>query len=138
MEKKDFYDYAVKSNLTGTQYQNEEVVKMRDNRLKAECGKVVEAANYIIDNGFPTLKFEMCLNSRFYIHEYNWAQIYIPKLKLYLFFVDNSTRRDIIFQLYGHRINLLIFDIDVNMDYIGSEIVRKIGAMEERKKQYGK
>jgi len=134
MEKKDFYDYAVKSNLTGTQYQNEEVMKMRDNRLKAESAKVIEAATYISENGFDELKFEMCLNTRFYIHEYNWAQIYIPKLKLYLFFVDNSKRRDIIFQLFSKRGNMLIFDMDADMEYIGSEIVRKIGLMQEMRK----
>ena len=129
MEKKDFYEYAVKSNLIGWQYKEDEVVKMRDNRLKAESAKVIEATNYIIENGFSRLKFEMCLNSHFYQHEYNWAQIFIPQLRLYLFFVDNDENRDIIFQLYGRRGNMLIFDMDVDMDFIGSEITRKIGLM---------
>lgn len=138
MEKKYFYDYAVQCNSVGKEYNEEEVVKMRDNRLKAESAKVIEAATYISENGFTNLRFEMCLNSHFFEHEYNWAQIYIPKLKIYLFFVDNKKRRDIIFQLYGHRINILIFDIDVNMDFIGSEIVRKVALISEIKNKNGK
>lgn len=134
MEKKEFYEYAVKSNLIGWQYKEDEVVKMRDNRLKAESAKVIEAANYISENGFSRLKFEMCMNSHFYKYEYNWAQIFIPQLRLYLFFVDNDENRDIIFQLYGRRGNMLIFDMDVDMDFIGSEITRKIGLMQEMRK----
>ena len=116
MEKKEFYEYAVKSNLIGWQYKEDEVVKMRDNRLKAESAKVIEATNYIIENGFSKLKFEMCMNSHFYKYEYNWAQIFIPQLRLYLFFVDNDENRDIIFQLYGRCGNMLIFDMDVDME----------------------
>lgn len=132
MEKKDFYEYAVKSNIEDNGCKNEDVARMRDNKLRAESAKVIEAANYILENGFDKMYFEKCITPRFRQYDYNWAQIYIPQLKLYLFFVENKEIRDAIFQIHGKYRNILIFDMDVEMDYIGSEIARKIVFMQER------
>ena len=122
MEKKDFYKYAKGRNRA---YKDETLEKMRDDKLKSASAKMIEIASYIKDNsGFP-LAFEICLNKKFKNYEYNWASIRINNFNIYIFIVETQEQRDIIFQIYK-RMNILIFNNDVDMDFVGSEIVRKI------------
>ena len=44
---------------------------------------------------------------------------------MFIFIVDSQEQRDVIFQIYK-RLNILIFDKDVKMDFVGSEIIRKM------------
>ena len=124
MEKKDFYEYAKECNkvLSG---KDEDVEKIRDNRLKSASAKLIEIASFIKDNGTWAMTFEICLNKKFKQYEYNWASIRINNCNMFIFIVDSQEQRDVIFQIYK-RLNILIFDKDVKMDFVGSEIIRKM------------
>lgn len=131
MEKKDFYEYAKKCNLI-IPPKSMEIEKMRDDRIKSAGAKMIEIANFIKDNSPLKMDFEVCLSQEFYKYDRNWANIFLPEQKIFIFICKDDFERDVIFQIWRGK-HILIFDEDVDMDYVGSEIFRKMNEIKEMK-----
>lgn len=133
MTKKEFYDYAIIQNRTGITYPPQ-ISAIRDERLKNERDKVLEIVEHIKSTSPFRMTFEKCLYGRKPQHDWCWSSIYLPQIRTYIFVVDSEDERDLIYQLYSRYLNILIFDDNSTMDFVGEEIIRKIELIETFKK----
>lgn len=124
MNKTEFIKFAEESNA-GFESGVEEIDNRCALKIKSANSRVLEIASFIKENSPLKMRFYICLDKRFAKYDRSWANIFLPEQGISIFVVDNQFDRDIIFQLYGKRY-MLIFDNDDSMDFIGSEITRKI------------
>ena len=124
MNKTEFIKYAEGCNkpLFGN---NESVSARREIKIKSASAKLLEIASFIKDNSPLKMNFYVCLDKKFAMYDRNWVDIFLPEQRIFIFIVENQFDNDMVFQLWKHK-NILIFNKDSDIEFIGSELARKL------------
>ena len=124
MNKTEFMKFAEESNSSLSE-KNESVLARREIKIKSASAKLLEIVSFIKDNSPLKMNFYVCLDKKFAMYDRNWVDIYLPEQNIYIFLVENQFDNDIVFQLWKRK-NILIFNKDSDIDFIGSELARKM------------
>lgn len=124
MNKTEFIKYAEECNKPLFE-NNESVSARREIKIKSASAKLLEIASFIKDNSPLKMNFYVCLDKKFAMYDRNWVDIFLPEQRIFIFIVENQFDNDIVFQLWKRK-NILIFNKDSDIDFIGSELARKM------------
>ena len=124
MNKTEFIKYAEECNKPLFE-NNESVSVRREIKIKSASAKLLEIVSFIKDNSPLKMNFYVCLDKKFAMYDRNWVDIYLPEQRIFIFIVENQFDNDMVFQLWKHK-NILIFNKDSDIEFIGSELARKL------------
>lgn len=124
MNKIEFIKYAEECNKPLFE-NNESVSDRREIKIKSASAKLLEIVSFIKDNSPLKMNFYVCLDKKFAMYDRNWVDIFLPEQRIFIFIVENQFDNDIVFQLWKHK-NILIFNKDSDIEFIGSELARKL------------
>ena len=124
MNNEEFFKYSHECNKDIPR-KSEEIEKMRESKLFATSGKVIEIADFIKSNSPFKMLFNVCLDKRFYKYDRSWCDIYLKEQNIYIFVVHNQEERDIIFQIWRRK-NIVIVDYSSSIEEISQQITDKM------------
>lgn len=124
MNKTEFIKYAEECNKPLFE-NNESVSDRREIKIKSASAKLLEIVSFIKDNSPLKMNFYVCLDKKFAMYDRNWVDIFLPEQRIFIFIVENQFDNDMVFQLWKHK-NILIFNKDSDIEFIGSELARKL------------
>lgn len=124
MNKTEFIKYAEECNKPLFE-NNESVSTRREIKIKSASAKLLEIVSFIKDNSPLKMNFYVCLDKKFAMYDRNWVDIFLPEQRIFIFIVENQFDNDMVFQLWKHK-NILIFNKDSDIEFIGSELARKL------------